>query len=109
MSFEVRTIPPFDRQVKRLAKKYPSIKQDLRALGGSLQANPKQGSALGNGSYKVRMPISSKGRGRSGGARIITHLIVRAERIYLLAVYDKSEQATLSDKEIRVLIDQIPE
>lgn len=108
MSFEVRTIPPFDRQVKRLAKKYPSLKLDLVKLSASLRESPGQGTALGNGSFKVRMAIASKGRGRSGGARIITHLVVRASRVYLIALYDKSERASISDREIRELIDQIP-
>ena len=109
MSFEVRTIPPFDRQVKRLAKKHPSLKQDLARLRDSLLKDPAQGTPLGNGCYKLRLAIMSKGKGRSGGARIITHLVVRSERIYLLSLYDKSEQSTVTDKEILGLIEQIPE
>lgn len=108
MSFEIRTIPPFDRQAKRLAKKYRSLKSDLLALAGMLRERPEHGSPLGNGCFKVRMAITSKGRGRSGGARVITHLIVRQQRIYLLAIYDKSERSSLSDKEIKELIEQIP-
>ena len=108
MSFEVRTIAPFDRQLKRLAKKYPSIKSEIAALAASLRVDPMQGSALGNGTYKVRLAIRSKGKGRSGGARLITHLVVRQGSVYLLAIYDKSAQASITLREIKELIDQIP-
>ncbi len=109
MSFEVRTIPPFDRQVKRLVKKHASLAQDLALLGASLRKDPTQGTALGHGCYKVRLAITSKGRGRSGGARVITHVLVRSGKVYLIALYDKSEQSTIADKEFLALIAQIPE
>ncbi|MBP7409095.1 MAG: type II toxin-antitoxin system RelE/ParE family toxin [Flavobacteriales bacterium] len=109
MSFEVRSIAPFDRQAKRSAKKYPSLKKGLAALATALRNEPKQGSALGNGCYKVRMAITSKGRGRSGGARIVTHLAIRLGAVYLLSIYDKSEQATITDMEVMELVRQIPE
>lgn len=109
MSFEVRTIAPFDRQVKRLSKKYPSLKSDLAQFALSLRTDPRQGTALGRDTFKVRLAITSKGRRRSGGARVITHLVLRHKNVYLIAVYDKSEQATVTDAEIRELVGQIPE
>jgi len=78
MSYEVRTIAPFDRQLKRLAKKYPSIKSEIAALVSSLRVDPLQGSAIGNGTYKVRLAIRSKGKGRSGGARLIASFYTAA-------------------------------
>jgi len=96
MSYKLKSIPTFDRQVKRLAKKYPSLKTDLRSLLDSLQEDPTQGSALGKGCYKVRMAIASKKQGKSGGARVITFVKITQEAVYLLAVYDKSEKEDLS-------------
>lgn len=74
MSYDVIAIPSFKRKLKKLAKKFPSIKTDLTYLAESLRTNPTQGTDLGNNCYKVRMAITSKGKGKSGGARIITYL-----------------------------------
>ena len=104
MSFEILTIPPFERQLKKLAKKYPSIKQDFATLLISLQENPEHGTLLGKGCYKVRMAISSKGKGKSGGSRMITHLVIEDQIIYLLSIYDKSEKASISDAELKELL-----
>ncbi|MAE85740.1 MAG: hypothetical protein CMB80_23590 [Flammeovirgaceae bacterium] len=104
MSFEILTIPPFERQLKKLAKKYPSIKQDFASLLKSLQEDPEQGTLLGKSCYKVRMAISSKGKGKSGGSRVITHLVIDDQTIYLLSIYDKSEKASISDAELKELL-----
>ena len=97
MSFEVSTSPNFDRELKRLAKKYPSMKADLLELVESLINNPFQGENLGKDCYKVRMKISSKGKGKSGGSRVITCVKVVNEHIKLLSIYDKSDQESISD------------
>ena len=104
MSFEILTIPPFERQLKKLAKKSPSIKQDFASLLKSLQEDPEQGTLLGKSCYKVRMAISSKGKGKSGGSRVITHLVIDDQTIYLLSIYDKSEKASISDAELKELL-----
>jgi len=104
MSFEILTIEPFDKQLKRLAKKYPSIKKDLIELIESLEDEPKQGTSIGKNCYKVRMSISSKGKGKSGGARLITYLRIVKEQLILVAIYDKSEQSSISEKDILKLI-----
>ena len=102
MSYKVVTIPPFDRQLKRLAKKFPSIKTDIAELGNKLADNQGIGTPLGQDCYKIRLSIASKGKG--GGARIITHVYVDGNTIYLLAIYDKSEQDNVSDKELGELL-----
>lgn len=107
MSFSVLTIPPFDRQLKRLAKKYPSLKSEFAELLVTLEDNPIQGIALANCCYKIRFAIHSKGKGKSGGARIITHLQVVQNVVYLLALYDKSEQTDITDNEINELLELI--
>jgi len=97
MSFEVRTISNFDRELKRLLKKHTSIHADLLTLAESLIKNPFKGDKLGKDCYKVRMKISSKGKGKSGGSRVITCVKIANEEITLLSIYDKSEQADISD------------
>ncbi len=109
MSYSIRTIPEFDRRAKALAKKYPSLKHDLAELVEELLEDPRQGSSLGKGCYKVRMAIAAKGRGKSGGARVITCVRVVGEVVWLLTVYDKSEQADITDKELAGLLKDIPE
>lgn len=103
MKYDIKATTGFLRELKRLSKRYKSIYDDVMNLGESLKDNPRQGVDLGKGLRKVRMPITSKGRGKSGGARVITYDIVVSEyesTILLLAIYDKSDRENLSDKEI---------
>lgn len=79
MSYSVVTIPPFDRQLKRLVKKYPSLKNEIAELGKLLIEDPASGTPLGNDCYKIRLAIASKGKGKSGGARVITHFYIKDE------------------------------
>ena len=107
MSYSILTVPPFEKQLKKLYKKYPSIKGDLKKLAEELIENPTKGTSLGNNCYKIRIAIASKGKGRSGGARIITHIHVQGTAIYLLYIYDKSDKANITDKEIKELLEYI--
>lgn len=104
MNYSIKFIPRFQKDLKQLAKKYPSIKEDFSVLLKSLETNPAQGVSLGNECYKIRMAISSKGRGKSGGARVITCLKIERDTVYLLSVFDKSEQESISDKELKELL-----
>ncbi len=104
MNYKVISIPFFDRQFKRLAKKFPSLKGDFQELVNSLVENPTQGESIGKGSYKIRLSISSKGKGKSGGARVITYILIQSEAVYLLSIYDKSEQSSISNDELKSLI-----
>jgi hypothetical protein len=70
----------------------------------NLERNPDLGTSLGNNCFKIRMSIASKGKGKSGGARIITNFIVSNKTIYLLSIFDKSEKDNLSDKELQELL-----
>jgi hypothetical protein len=70
----------------------------------SLEENPIQGVSLGRDCYKIRLAISSKAKGKSGGARIITHVYLVGKVVYLLSIYDKSEQHNISDKELKALL-----
>ncbi|MBK9287508.1 MAG: type II toxin-antitoxin system RelE/ParE family toxin [Flavobacteriales bacterium] len=104
MSFEVRYAPVFERAIKRLAKKYPSVRDDLAVLIAELSEEPRKGTPLGKDCYKVRMAIRSKGKGRSGGARVITCVKVVKNTVIMLTVYDKSETDAISDAELGRLL-----
>jgi mRNA-degrading endonuclease RelE of RelBE toxin-antitoxin system len=108
MSFEVKSIPVFERQAKRLLKKFPSLKKELKALIIELKENPTNGTSIGNNCQKIRLSIASKGKGKSGGARVITYSIIKDNIVYMLSIYDKSEIENLTDQEILGLIQLIP-
>ena len=107
MSFSVKSIEVFEKQAKKLIKKYKSLKQELLAIISELKENPEKGISIGKNCYKIRVAIRAKGKGKSGGARIITHFVVTADTVYLLSIYDKSDKETLSDKEIIELLTYI--
>ena len=98
MNYSIVPTLAFLKKVKKLAKKYPSMKGDLEKLREDLFENPLEGDSLGKDCYKVRMAIESKNRGKSGGSRVITCVKIVDETIYLLTIYDKGEQSTISDK-----------
>ncbi len=108
MSYSVSTIPLFDKQAKRLAKKYPSLKVDLAELFNSLTEDPRQGVALANNFYKIRLAISSKGKGKSGGARVITYVKITQTTVFLASIYDKSQKSTITEKELQEIFSLIP-
>jgi mRNA-degrading endonuclease RelE of RelBE toxin-antitoxin system len=109
MSFRIVPINSFIRELKRLAKKYPSLKQDYVGLLDEIESNSKLGTPIGRNCYKIRLSITSKGKGKSGGARVITHLIVNIEdeTLYLLKIYDKGEQDNISEAELKYLLTTI--
>ena len=90
----------FSREAKPLAKKYRSLASEIALLFESLKKNPIQGDALPLDCYKIRLAIKSKGKGKRGGARVITHFHIKDDEIYLISIYDKSEQEDISDKEL---------
>ena len=110
MSCKIVATRRFEKDLKKLNKKYPSLPSDLRSLREELQSNPKSGTSLGKNCFKVRVAIKSKGRGKSGGARVITYLVDESQEhmtILLLSIYDKSEISSLSDRELVELVEQI--
>jgi mRNA-degrading endonuclease RelE of RelBE toxin-antitoxin system len=103
MNYEIVLSEDFKHNFKRLFKKYISLKKDVEILQSELYKNPKLGSDLGDNTRKVRMTIGSKNKGKRGGARIITyHVFIddKNGKIYLLTIYDKGEQDSISAKEI---------
>lgn len=110
MSFEVRTTPHFEREAKALAKRYRSFKEDLGRFIDSLGESPLQGAEIAPGIRKIRLVIASKGRGKSGGARVITYTIFTSEsdgRVYLVDVYDKADYSTVDVSAIKKMIAEL--
>lgn len=108
MSFNVKSISVFERQAKRLFKKFPSLKKEIQVLIKELKEEPEKGTSIGHYCYKKRLAIASKGKGKSGGARVITYIILKDDTVYLLSIYDKSDIENLTDKEILELLKLIP-
>ncbi|MDR2627739.1 MAG: type II toxin-antitoxin system RelE/ParE family toxin [Dysgonamonadaceae bacterium] len=106
MNYKIVTTNNFDLRIKALAKKYHSFAEDLKVFKKELLENPQKGADLGDNTRKVRMAIASKNKGKSGGARVITwHFYVDEQnaKIYLLTIYDKGDQSSISRKEIQRL------
>ena len=104
MSFNVFTTDFFDKELKKLSKKYPSVKNDYKALVDLLKEDPKLGQPLGRDCYKIRMTITSKGKGKSSGSRVITCVKIMAESVFLVSIYDKGDKDSISDKELDNLL-----
>ena len=103
MKYIIKVYKTFKKPFKRLLKRYKSLEVDVTQMVESLLQNPYQGADLGHGLRKVRMAISAKGKGKSGGARVITLILAYSEEeseIGLLYIYDKSEEENLTDKEL---------
>lgn len=107
MNYKVDTLATFDRQAKRLAKKYASFKTDFQRLVNDTRQQPELGTAIGKNCYKIRLAIKSKGKGKSGGARVIIYVYVNAETVYLLPIYDKSEKENLAEGELEALLNEL--
>ncbi|MFN0200209.1 MAG: type II toxin-antitoxin system RelE family toxin [Bacteroidia bacterium] len=101
---EIRVLSSFEREFKKLGKKYKGITKDLANLFEQLAENPFLGDVIPNtnGARKVRMAISAKNKGKSGGARVITYVLEYTEagdcEIWLLSIYDKSELENVSQE-----------
>lgn len=110
MNFEVKTTPHFEKAAKALAKRHRSFKKDLGQLILSLSVNPLQGDELCPGVRKIRMAVTSKGKGKSGGARIITYTLFVTEvsgRVYLVEVYDKSDFSTVDVNALEKIVKEL--
>ncbi len=107
MSYKVKSLDVFEKQAKRLIKKYASLKDELLELIQLLNENPEEGTPIGKHCYKIRISISSKGKGKSGGARVITNFYITEDTVYLLSIYDKSEKENLTNKELEELLNNL--
>lgn len=110
MNYDIITTPGFERAFKALAKRHRSLKRDILDFTRSLQENPFQGDELSPGIHKIRMAITSKGRGKSGGARVITYTVLAAKTegyVYLIDIYDKADYSNVDVTVIQKMINNI--
>jgi mRNA-degrading endonuclease RelE of RelBE toxin-antitoxin system len=107
MSYSIIPTHRFEKQIKRLAKKFPSLKEEFATLLKTIAKDPETGTFIGNNCYKIRLAISSKGKGKSGGARVITYVYIETEIVYLLTIYDKAEKADLKETELKEMINDL--
>jgi hypothetical protein len=103
MSFEVRATPEFGRRARRLVRKHPTLVAVLENLIQVLGKQPDLGVSLGSNVYKIRLQLGTKGK--RGGARVVSYVYWQGERVYLLTIYDKSEDRSVSTAYIKQLID----
>lgn len=99
--------PEFLKSAKVLSKRYRSFADDLKTLRDEIIENPTMGDDLGNGLRKLRMSIKSKGKGKRGGARVITLTVIVDEsqlRVTFLYAYDKSDLPNVSTKKIKQIL-----
>ncbi len=107
MSYKITTLDYFNVAAKRLAKKYPSFKKDLETFAEKLLRDPLQGAELSPGIRKIRMSIKSKGKGKSGGARVITYNLIAKEQegeIILMLIYDKEETSSVKVEVLKQIL-----
>ncbi len=114
MNYKFEYAPTFEKELKRLSKKYKSLKKDIQKLEEEIKENPILGKNLGGGIKKIRLNISSKKQGKSGGARVISHELIfnvntdkEEKNILFVAIYDKSEYDTVDLDIIKEIIELI--
>jgi len=113
MNVEIITTPNFERDAKKLLKKYRSLKGELEQLIDELEADPRMGTLIKENVYKIRLAVKSKGKGKSGGMRIVTFVDIALVEvggttdIYLLSIYDKSKRENISDTFLSTLVANI--
>ena len=105
---KVYTIPEFDKSLKRLSRKFPSLKVEYADFIEKTERENVQGLSLGNGFYKARLSVQSKGKGKSGGLRIISYkeVIYKLDEteIILVAIYDKSDLSSVDRRYLELLV-----
>lgn len=107
MNYRIIPTHCFEKELKRLVKKFPSLKNEYSKLIGDIMKDPANGTFIGNNCYKIRLAISSKGKGKRGGARVISYLYIDNKTIYLLTIYDKGEKENLKQNELKEMIDSL--
>ena len=104
MNYKVLYTEKSKKQLKKLNKKYKSLKKDLREFEKIVVSNYKNGILLFDDVYKIRMKIFSTGKGKSGGARVIYYVVINKKQIIVLSIYDKSDIENLSKSDIKKIM-----
>jgi len=115
MNVNVIPTPNFKREAKKLLKKHRSLKGELAELTTELKSDPRKGTRIRENVYKIRVAVKSKGKGKSGGMRVITFVDVflvheDAETdVYMLSIYDKSDSENIAENFLTDLVEDIQE
>ena len=105
MNYKICTIPRFDKDVKKLKKRFPKIKDDLLQLIQEFKNNPTIGTHLTNNIYKIRLQNSSISSGKSGGFRVIAYYLIN-ECLYLISIYSKTDKENISNNDLINIIEK---
>lgn len=98
--------PEFERQYRKLAKRYRQIASDVRGAIEQLQAGSFPGdklSGLSITAFKLRVKNTDIQKGKSAGYRIIYH-VENPSKIILLTIYSKSDRDNIAATEIEEII-----
>lgn len=106
MNYRVELTDHFKKEAKRLIKKYRSLKNELNILFKELEENPRLGTPLSEDVYKIRLAITAKGKGKSGGGRVVTYVQTDETTVLILSIYNKGDKNSISNKEIQALLDK---
>jgi len=115
MNVNVVPTSNFERKAKKLIKKYRSLKGELAELTTALESDPRKGTHIRENVYKIRLAVKSKGKGKSGGMRVITYVDVflahepHETDVYILSIYDKSESENIGEGYLTDLVEEIQE
>lgn len=118
MNCKIILIDDFKRDAKKLLKKFASLKDELSELETQLLENPRMGTLIHQNIYKIPLAVKSKGKGKSGGLRVISYVVEldiqvlentkeQEINIFLLTIYDKSEMQNIPNKILQNLIDEV--
>jgi mRNA-degrading endonuclease RelE of RelBE toxin-antitoxin system len=107
MSYSIFPTHRFEKEIKRLVKKFPSLKNEFANLISEISINPEVGTFIGKNCYKIRLAIANKGKGKSGGAMVITYIYFETETVYLLTIYDKNEKEDLKPNELKDMVESL--
>ena len=113
MKYKFHVLQNFNKEAKPLLKKYKSLKKDLIKLKEEIEANPLLGTSLGGGFKKIRLNITTKNKGKSGGARVITHEVVfnidtddETKSVIFVSIYDKSEIESKKTSDFKEIVEE---
>jgi mRNA-degrading endonuclease RelE of RelBE toxin-antitoxin system len=103
----------FEKELKRLAKKHSSLKVDIEKLQDDILNNRLSNyDDLGNGLKKIRLKITSKGKGKSGGARVVTQetiVSITDKTVLMVAIWDKSEIPNIKTAILKEIVQEFSE
>jgi len=100
------TVTRFDKEVKKLSKKYNLIKEDLKDFILNFDDIHQEAITIKSNLYKVRLSNSNKNKGKSAGYRVYYYVKIN-ETVYLLTIYDKSQIESINENTLTQYIEEL--